>query len=66
MELDFEMLRSERRSFTCPNKLWKEIEKKTDNCISISTYIRNAIIEKMMREDRKNKEYYASLLIIEK
>lgn len=54
MEQDFEMLRSERRSFTCPNTLWKELKKRTGNNISISTYIRQAIIEKIEKEHNSN------------
>ena len=53
MELDFEMQRSERRSFFCPNTLWTEVLKKTKDKISISTYIRQAIEEKMERENVK-------------
>jgi hypothetical protein len=50
MELDFEMRRSERRSFFCPNTLWAELQKRTKDNISVSTYIKQAIIEKMERE----------------
>jgi hypothetical protein len=60
---EFEMLRSERRSFFCPNKLWAELLKQTDDCISVSTYVRQAIIEKMIRERPKNKDDYLELLI---
>jgi len=62
MELEFEILRTERRSFFCPNKLWKELQKKTQDKMSISTYVKQAIVEKMTREDLKGKEYYESLL----
>jgi hypothetical protein len=58
----FEMLRSERRSFFCPNKLWKELKKKTDDCISVSTFIKQAIIEKLIREEPEKKDYFESLL----
>lgn len=54
MEQDFEMHRSERRSFTCPNTLWIELKKKTGNNISISTYIKQAITEKMRKEDQES------------
>jgi len=57
----FEMLRSERRSFFCPNKLWKELKKKTDDCISVSTFIKQAIVEKLIKEEPEKKEYYESL-----
>jgi len=63
MEEDFEMLRGERRSFFCHNKLWKELKQKTGDNISISTYIKQAIIEKMAKEDPGDKEYYNTLLI---
>jgi hypothetical protein len=62
MELEFEMLRTERRSIFCTNKLWKELQKKTQDKISISTYIKQAITEKMTREDPKGKEHYDSLI----
>jgi len=62
MEDDFEMLRGERRSFFCHNKLWKELKQKTGDNISISTYIKQAIIEKMIKEDQKNKNLYVDLL----
>ena len=47
---EFEMLRGERRSFFCPNILWAELKKRTGDKISISTYIKQAITEKMGRE----------------
>ena len=62
----FEMLRSERRSFFCPNKLWKELKKKTDDCISISTFIKQAIVEKLIKEEPEKEEYYKPLLLNEK
>lgn len=51
METEYEERRGERRSFFCPNKLWKELQKKTKDNMSISTYIKQAIEEKMERED---------------
>lgn len=62
----FEMLRSERRSFFCPNKLWKELKKKTDDCISISTFIKQAIVEKLIKEEPEKEGYYKPLLLNEK
>jgi hypothetical protein len=62
----FEMLRSERRSFFCPNKLWKELKKKTDDCISVSTFIKQAIIEKLVKEEPEKKDYFNTLLINDK
>ena len=61
----FEMLRGERRSFFCPNKLWAELEKETNDCISISQYIKTAIIEKMIRDEPKKKKYFESLFVYE-
>ena len=62
METEYEIQRSERRSFYCPNKLWKEIKKKTGNNISASTYIKQAIIEKMTKEEPEKKEYFNNTL----
>jgi len=56
------MLRSERRSFFCPNKLWKELKKKTDDCISVSTFIKQAIIEKLIKEEPEKNDYYYTLV----
>lgn len=50
MEQEFEMRRGERRSFFCDNKLWNKILKITKDKTSISTYIKQAIIEKMKRD----------------
>ncbi|MBN2880485.1 hypothetical protein JXM83_00390 [Candidatus Woesearchaeota archaeon] len=61
MEDSFEMLRSERRSFFCPNKLWKELLEQTSDCISVSSYIKMAILEKMIRDEPEKKEYFESL-----
>ncbi len=47
MDESFEMYRSERRSFFCPNKLWKQLEKETDGVMSISQFIRIAIEDKL-------------------
>lgn len=66
MDDSFEMMRGERRSFFCSNKLWKELEVKTNDCISISQYIRMAIIEKMIRDEPEREEYYRDLLVYEK
>lgn len=55
MEDSFEMLRSERRSFFCPNTLWQELLSKTKGCMSVSQYVRMAIEEKIKAEETKNK-----------
>ena len=62
MILDFEDCRSERRSFFCPNKLWKELKKQTKGCVSISSYVREAILEKMVKEKSEKKEYFEDLI----
>ncbi|MFH1134422.1 MAG: hypothetical protein V1735_08105 [Nanoarchaeota archaeon] len=62
MDEGFEMLRSERRSFFCPNKLWKEMEKHVDCCMSVSTFIKQAIVEKMIREEPEKEELFHKLL----
>ena len=62
MDEGFEMLRGERRSFFCPNKLWKEILNQTDDCISVSTFIKQAIFEKLVKEQPMKKEYFFELM----
>ncbi len=57
----FEMLRGERRSFFCPNKLWAELVKQTEDITSQSTFIRQAIIEKMIMEEPEKEEYIREL-----
>ncbi len=61
MDETFELFRGERRSFFCPNKLWYEIIKQTKDCISVSTYIRQAVVEKMIRDNPNTKEYFTKL-----
>ena len=57
-----ELLRkADNRNFYCSHELWEEIKKKTKDKTSASSYIKRAIIEKMQREDEKNKEYYEKL-----
>ena len=63
MELDFEEIQSGNRNFYCSQKLWKELKKKTGDNTSISSYIKRAIMEKMIREDPANNDYYAELLL---
>ena len=46
----FEECRSERRSFWCSNVLWKEIAKRTNNNISVSKFIKQAIKEKLNKK----------------
>ena len=63
MEADYEMLRGERRSFFCPNKLWQEILKQADDCISVSQYLKMAVVEKMIKDEPEREEYFKSLLL---
>jgi hypothetical protein len=63
MDESFEEYRSERKSLFCSNKLWEEIRSKTKDKTSISQYIKQAIIEKMKKEDPKRSEYYDDLLV---
>jgi len=66
MDESYEMSRGERRSFFCSNKLWKELGVKANDCIPISQYIRMAVIEKMIKDNPKRKEYYMDLLVCDK
>jgi len=62
METEFEIMRSERRSFTCPNRLWKELQKQTNGCFSVSHYVRIAVIEKMKRDNPNMDAYFDGLV----
>ena len=62
MNETFEDLRGERRSFHCPNKLWKELNKKCGEVIPASTYIRMAILEKLIKDEPEKGEYFKNLL----
>ena len=64
MDEDFSMLRSERRSFFCPNKLWAELEKQTNDCMSVSSFIRQAVIEKLIKEEPEKEDYFMNLLFV--
>ena len=58
-----EILRkADNRNFYCSHELWEELKKKTKDQTSVSSYIKRAIIEKMIREDPEGKEYYQGLL----
>lgn len=61
MDETYEDLRGERRSFHCPNKIWKEINKKCKGVIPASTFIRMAILEKLIRDEPNKEEYFISL-----
>lgn len=60
---EFEMLREERRSFSCPNKLWEELLKQTEGITSASEFVKLAIIEKMSREEPEKEDYFKELLL---
>jgi len=62
MEAEYEMLRGERRSFFCPNKLWKELEKQAGDNISISTFIKQAIVGKLAKDQPEKRDYFEDLL----
>ena len=49
MATEFEDKRSERRSFYCPNSLWKEMLDATKDCYSVSEFIKQAIREKLKK-----------------
>lgn len=57
MDETYEMLRGERRSFFCPNTLWKKLKEQTKDCYSISQYIRIAIEEKMIKDNPEKNKY---------
>lgn len=59
----FDMLRGERRSFFCPNKLWEDILNQTNGICSASEFIKQAIVEKMMKDNPEKEKYYRELLI---
>lgn len=65
MTVDFSMLRGERRSFFCPNRLWEELKAQTQDRIAVSSFIKQAVVEKMIHEDPTRKEYFESLLLNE-
>ncbi|MCF7860912.1 hypothetical protein K9M79_01610 [Candidatus Woesearchaeota archaeon] len=63
MSDNYEDLRGERRSFHCPNKLWKELNKKCGEVMPASTYIRLAILEKLIRDEPEKEEYFRDLIM---
>jgi len=62
MDESFELLRGERRSFFCPNKLWVELKEQTKGYCSVSQYVKMAIVEKMIKDEPGKKDYYEQLL----
>ena len=61
METEWALRRGYRRSFFCPELLWKEMKKETKNCYSVSQYIRFAVIEKLKREHPEKIKYFDEL-----
>lgn len=60
----FDLLRGERRSFFCSNKLWEELLKQTYGVYSVSEFIKQAIVEKMSKEEPEKEEFFKELLFI--
>ncbi len=58
-----EFNRNERRSITMPNKLWDELVKITDDCMSVSEYVRQAILEKLKKEYPEKSLLYDELIL---
>ncbi|MFP4400541.1 MAG: hypothetical protein ACLFPQ_01550 [Candidatus Woesearchaeota archaeon] len=58
----FDLLRRERRSFFCPNKLWEELLKQTYGIHSVSEFIKQAIVEKMSKDELEKEEFFKELL----
>ena len=62
MKNEYAENRNERRSFSCPNKLWWELQRICDERIAVSTYVKLAILEKLIRAFPEKKEYFEELL----
>lgn len=58
----FDMERAERRSFSCPNKLWAELLTHCYGICPVSIFIKQAIVEKLTKENPEKEEYYRELL----
>jgi len=46
----YDLLRAERRSFSCPNALWDELLKHCHGICPVSVFIKQAIKEKLERD----------------
>jgi hypothetical protein len=57
----FDMLRGERRSAFIPNKVWEELLKVNYGICPVSEFIRQAILEKMIKDNPSKEEYYMEL-----
>ncbi|MDD3175926.1 MAG: hypothetical protein PHU51_05605 [Candidatus Nanoarchaeia archaeon] len=62
MNEDFSELRRERRSFFCHNKMWEELKKKAKEDFPISSFIRQAIFEKLVREEPEKRDYFEEMI----
>lgn len=61
--VDYEELnRNESKSIVMPVELWNELVKITDDCMSVSEFVRQAIFEKLVKDYPKKKEYYEEII----
>lgn len=65
MDETFEMYRSERKSIFCSNRLWEELRKRVKDKTSISQFIKQAVLEKLVREAPEKKDYFESLCFLD-
>lgn len=56
-----ELERNERRSITMSNSLWNELIDVTNNCMSVSQYVRQAIFDKLRKDFPHRKGYFDAL-----
>jgi len=55
METEYEQNRGERRSFYCPNSLWKKLVEECKGKCSVSEFVKEAIMEKLkQKSDNKD------------
>jgi hypothetical protein len=47
MVLETVRKRNRARTFSCSDELWEKIEKSTNDCISVSKFIRDAVEDKI-------------------
>lgn len=58
---DYDKLRGERRCFFCHNDMWKAILEETYGIMSVSGFIKQAVMEKLIKENPQKKEYYKEI-----
>ena len=51
MVMEIVKKRNRRRAFSCSDELWEKIERSTKDCISVSKFIRDAVEEKIIRNN---------------